>query len=314
MKKAHIFTTVIFVFILAGISLGEIYDKAGNSSAQFLKMIPGGRASSMGNAVTSLGGTIESLFYNPAGMAELENNEIGAYYSKLVADSYYSSVILGMRIKEFGSVGIGFAGQFYGDIPIVELTSDGKLSDSEKMTSASDMSFFLSYATKLSEKIYTGVNVKLIQQYLENEQATSIAFDIGGKLLLLNNKLEVGLAGQNLGPGTKFVNERYDLPLTIKLGANYKVYQKGKHQALVAADGIRSLDDDFKGNFGLEYGYDRMVFIRAGYQLGYDLANYSLGWGLLMPIHDLYLRIDYGFAPYGDLGATHNIGLVFGLK
>ena len=56
-----------------------------------------------------------------------------------------------------------------------------------------------------------------------------------------------------------------------------------------------------------------MIFIRGGYQIGNDLSNLTLGGGISLPIKSNYTKIDYAYVPYGVLGGTHRIGLVFGL-
>ena len=106
----------------------------------------------------------------------------------------------------------------------------------------------------------------------------------------------------------------YNLPLIIKSGISYEVLKLNKHGGLIAIDILKPMDDYFKCNAGLEYCFNKMIFIRGGYQIGNDLSNLTLGGGLSLPIKGNYTRVDYAYVPYGVLGGTHRIGLVFGFS
>jgi len=309
----RILSLLISLFLLSGYSFAVINENAGNSSAQFLKINPGGRTPGLGNAGTSLSGMAESLFYNPSGLGYLENTEISGNYSKWFEKMNYSSAAVGVPVKNIGTFGAGFIGLFYGDIPIVIQDSSGELSNTGDNTSANDIAFYLSYGRKLMNIFSAGVNIKLINQTLEEETATSVSFDISGMTKLLEDKLGIGFVIQNIGTKAKFMKSEYNLPLIIKLGTGYEVLKYKKHTGLLVMDVIKPMDDNFKFNAGLEYGFNKMIYIRGGYQAGYDLNTFTIGGGLNLPIKSNYTRVDYAYVPYGSLGATHRIGLVFGL-
>src|SRR5579862_1871021 len=57
----------------------------GVSWAAFSPVAVGARAAGMGEAVTAGSDDVYSLYYNPAGLAQLNRPELGAYYSRLFA-------------------------------------------------------------------------------------------------------------------------------------------------------------------------------------------------------------------------------------
>ncbi|MBL0361361.1 MAG: UPF0164 family protein [Elusimicrobia bacterium] len=57
---------------------------AGKSSANFLKMGVGGRGVAMGDAQTAATDDVMSVFWNPAGLAELYQNEVGFMHNSSV--------------------------------------------------------------------------------------------------------------------------------------------------------------------------------------------------------------------------------------
>ena len=299
---------MIGLLLLTGNIFAGINANAGNSAAQFLKISPGGRIPGLGNAGTSLGGNAESMFYNPAGIGYLDNMEISVNFSRLFEDMNYISASVGMPIEGIGTVGIGFIDLFYGDIPVVIQDSSGELSESGS-TGAGDMAFLLSWGKEIGDILMVGCNAKMIYQTLEDEKSTSFAFDVGGMKKLLDDKLGIGLAVQNLGTESKFMESGFSLPLVIRFGTSYEVLEIDKHKGILAVDILKPMDDNIKINAGMEYGFNNFIFLRAGYRIGNDMAGLTLGGGARIPIGNNITMADYAYVPYGDFGATHRIGL-----
>ncbi len=306
---------VVLIAILFLTGMGYAVDEnAGASSAQFLKIIPGGRGPGLGNAVTSLSGTIESMFYNPAGIGYLQSLEIGINYSRWIQDMNYSSAFFGIPIEKIGTLGLGFNGMFYGDFPIVNQDSSGGLIDTGNNTSANDTAYYLCFSRTIGDIFSLGVNVKAVVQFMEEEKAVSTGFDVGCIVKLLNKRLSIGAAVQNFGGKVKFVKESYDLPQMIKAGVGYNVLKLKMHTGLILVDLLKPMDGDYRINTGLEYGFYEIVFIRAGYQVKNELTDYTVGCGIRLPFKGNEAMIDYAYVPYGVFGVTHRVGLIFRFK
>lgn len=317
MKTLKMIIILFAVLFRAAINLSaDINDNAGSSSAQFLKIPSTSRYAGLGNAVTSIeglkGGTVESLFHNPAGMATLDHLEISLNYLKWFEGMNYSSASAGVPIENIGTVGIGFSGLFYGDIPIITMNESGELAESGSM-SANDMAFILSWGRGLAETLSAGVNVKLINQKLEDEKATSIGFDAGMMYKFLDNKLNTGAVIQNIGGKAKFMQNGYSLPMNIQVGASYRLIELDDHSVLAGADISKPNDDNIKIKIAGEYGFRNLLYVRFGYQMGNDLNQFTAGGGVQMPLGNNNARLDYALAPYGELNLTHMIGLTIGL-
>lgn len=303
--------TVLIVFFSYTILLSAINDKAGNSSAQFLKIQPSARAAGLGNAVTSLGGSIDSLFNNPAGMGFMNDPEVSFNYLKWFDEMNYSSLGAGLPAGSIGTFGLGYAGLTYGDIPIVSQENNGELIESGS-TSANDMELLLSYGKKISRDLSVGLNMKYISQNIEEERSNGIGVDAGSMVKLLNNKMGIGFAVQNIGGKMKFMEKGYNLPMNIQLGTSYKVLDIQNHSGLVAADISQPGDDQLKINTGIEYGFYNLIFIRSGYHIGNELNKFNIGGGIQVPVKNSLVRINYAYIPNGDLGNNHMFELLFG--
>ena len=69
-------------------------------------------------------------------------------------------------------------------------------------------------------------------------------------------------------------------------------------------------DGDAKQHFGAEYGYQRLLFLRAGYKAGYDSQGATFGVG----VQHKQFNLDYAMMLINnDLGDSHRIGLSMSL-
>ncbi len=84
---------ITFFFILISISeikpqlfpvLGE--QRAGISTAQFLKIGVGGRATAMGDAFVAIANDVSALYWNPAGLTQFSENQIMFAHNEWVVD------------------------------------------------------------------------------------------------------------------------------------------------------------------------------------------------------------------------------------
>jgi hypothetical protein len=71
-------------------------------------------------------------------------------------------------------------------------------------------------------------------------------------------------------------------------------------------DLVKPRDDDAKAHLGGEYGLYQIVYLRLGYQFGYDEKNVSFGMGIKYKNY----AIDYALLPYkSDMGDVHCVSL-----
>lgn len=103
--------------------------------------------------------------------------------------------------------------------------------------------------------------------------------------------------------GIKYKQEIDSLPLTIKTGVSYKTVLTEEHKITSSLDIVKLNDDSIKEQIGIEYWLKNMIALRLGYKIGYDLTSFTCGLGLAYQSY----KIDYGFAPMGELNSIHRI-------
>lgn len=306
-------TLSMFVFIALCIVSGVSY--GASTGAAFLKIGVGARPIGMGGAFVAVADDANAVFWNPAGLSKLNNKQISAMHTEWISDVIYDYV---GYVTPLGNNAIGISAVYLSSGYMEKRDSSGDVSGS---FSAYDASVALSYARKFNSVMSLGVNVKLLQQKIGNDVANGVAIDIGQIYNTAINNLNIGLAVQNIGPDMKFIEEPYSLPLTVLVGAGYRILggltlgMDVKHQVI---DNRTSL------SFGTEYLLVNSLALRAGYLMkllksdsdvgetpgvNNDLGRLTgIGAGLGFRLGTT--SVDYAFVPYGDLGNTHRISFL----
>ena len=73
---------------------------------QFLKVMPCARATALGEAYTVWATGAEAIFWNPAGLARLDNMEISTTYVNWLFDSQQGALAYGLSLGEYGVIGL----------------------------------------------------------------------------------------------------------------------------------------------------------------------------------------------------------------
>lgn len=293
------------LFIAAALLLGSVpVVSAGGTTASFLKLGSGARATGLGGAFTAVSDDINALSYNPAGLANLKRSEMGFTRAELVEGVSYS--FLGYsRPVAGGSIGMGvnYLGQ-----SVIE--GRGANREAAAKFGASDTAVNLAYGRTLTARSGLGFNFKYITSHIADESASGWAVDAGWQYKAPVKGLSLGLAVQNIGPKMKFMNEGSALPLTVRAGMGYMVLDN----ILFSFDANRQVNEKKTVfSFGSEYAVFNSFFMRAGYLKSAvsggsslaDSSGFKAGFGFKLRNFNL----DYAVTPFGDIGKAHTISL-----
>ncbi|MBI4369802.1 MAG: PorV/PorQ family protein [Elusimicrobia bacterium] len=279
----------------------------GTSGGQFLRVPVGARAAAMGGAFSALADDVTAIYWNPAGLAQLQKREVSLSYNSYFADT--SGQFLG-----YGQGNFGVSINMLGVADIEKRSATGGDADTPDLGtfSAKDMAGSVAWA-KTMGRMNIGIAAKYISSDLGDLSATSFAADLGAIMSLgeagaiMGGSLQGSLALLNLGGELKFDQEGDPLPLDIKPGLAWKGKAAGRTLNAV-------LDADFLINdqvnlvqLGLEYWLIEQMGFRAGYQAGRGSGTGGFAAGL--GFKHAGLGVDYAFVPFGDLGDTHRVSL-----
>lgn len=280
------------------------------SGASFLKIGVGARALGMGGAYTAVANDATALYWNPGGLARMERKELSLTHAASFAETSFDFVGYAhpTRVGTFAFSGLHLS----------QGALDGRDDNRNAAGSftASDSAATLAFARAVTSKINVGASAKLIRQTIANENAQGVAFDLGLTANTPVKNLTVGAAALNLGPGMKFVQESYSLPLTLSVGTAYRVWQP-----LALSGDLRHYPVDARTSlsFGMEFSPVQMVALRAGYISAAAASSPSssekrasqleglTGFGAGMGLQISHYRLDYAFTPAGELGNVQRV-------
>lgn len=281
------YTLITLLILLASFN---IYSQ-GDTGAQFLKIGVGAKACAMGEAFVGISDDPSAIYWNPAGIAQINSFEILASQNFWLLDmtSQHGGFALPTN---FGVFGLALTYSSSGDIPQYEnFEYLGEYS-------AYDIAGTIAYANTIGEVFSIGFGMKMIQQKIEDESANGYAFDIG-MLSRVNalGGLRIGFSIQNLGPSITFIDEGDPLPLIVRGGTSYKV---GSFLFSGDINKIRNNNIEFSG--GIEILIKEILAIRGGYNTANTYsAGVGINWGKI--------SVGYAFVPYEDIDDTQRISL-----
>ena len=298
MKKAIVFIGILTLFSVGLFAIGE-------SGGSVFDMNSGARPASMAGVFIAKADDINSIWYNPAGIANIGSYELGFTYDKNVAGIRNAFVSFVMPFETIGSIGIG----------ILHSTIQDDVNNAvEEAVKVYDIAGILGYSYAFSKSFLLGANIKYLSSYLGSYSSSSIAFDAGA--LYYMNKLGIGLVVQNIGTSLKFESETTPLPLKAGVGLNYEVLTLKEHLVSLSGDVKYNVTDEYlTSGVAAEYLYDDMFSLRVGYIIEEKSMNgITAGAGVKSVINDIVFKFDYAFLPKiwadGGFDASHMISLM----
>jgi hypothetical protein len=272
MKKVIKAVEIVVVCVsLVSIVLFAGNQNVGSTSCMF-KVLLTPKVVSLGGAYSTFTDA-DSLSINPAGVSLVTSKEISFAYTKWLVDTSYGylSFVFPTKIG-----GFGIAVNYFTAGDMDEYDTSGN--PTNKTFTANGVLTSLVYSRKLNEKISVGIAGKFYSETIDDRSASSSSADIGG-IVVLNEKIKLGLSAQNLFGSIKFIEQEDKLPFMLKVGGSYKVIDN-----LVSAIDVNlPVDNNVSVSLGVEYNIgfsDFVIPIRAGYKTSTDaLIGFSLGFG-----------------------------------
>lgn len=285
-------------------------DNSGTCSAQFLEIGIGGRPVSMGGAFVGLSNDISAVYWNPAGLAQVNRPQLCFMHLVWFCDISYEYFAYAKPYAK-PSEKLGVFGLSIGYLHMGKIEGRDEEGNLTSPYTSSDMVITFSHGSKITKNLFLGGNIKYLIEKIEKESANAFVFDLGFLYKTPLENLSLGGTLQNFGQSVKFVEESCKLPTIAKLGACYSYIFMGNPVNLVM-DIYFPSDSKTSLHLGTEGIYKNTLAGRIGYENNSDLANksgFSFGLGLKLTKKQTY-SLDYAFVPQGVLGNTHTISLM----
>lgn len=311
--------------IAQGIAPANI-ERVGQSGWQFLKINGDARVAAMGGAyVAASRGDASSTFGNPASLSDVKNIDISLSNVNWIADIKYQTIALAKTFEDIGTFGINLAYVDYGDMietinsPIVGEDRTTQVVTGNTFT-ASDIALGISYSKRITDKLSIGGNVKYIKESIAELSMSNWALDFGTVYYTGLKSLRIAMTARNFGPDVTLTgwSEEYKaeatdvrMPIDFRIGIamDFFDYPDSPNLLTLSLEGDHPNDGPEKVNFGAEYSFQDIFFVRGGYKFNYDEEGLVLGLGLKYEISGYSGRFNYAYVDFGNLNKVHMIQL-----
>jgi hypothetical protein len=274
----------------------------GTTTAQFLTLGAGARATAMGNAYTALSDDATAVYWNPAGLSQITDPSLSVMHAAWFGDIYYDWASYVLPIRGVGTLGIGVQYLNAGTIQGADINNNPTNS-----FTPNDTAVTLSYSRNIAA-LMVGVNLKYITSTITNS-ASAVAGDIGVLYKASESGLSVGACVQNAGTAMQFSDQAEQLPLTAKAGCAYSL----ESGLILSVDIDAPIDNAPYFCGGTEYTWKIDKSLSGSVRVGYTTLTQNVtGFeGISGGVGCTYKNysLDYAFMPYGDLGSTNRISL-----
>jgi hypothetical protein len=304
-------------------------------AGEFLRIGVGARALGMGSAFVGLADDGTAAYWNPAGLATLEQRQVTAMHAEqfgsIVQYDFLSYVMpVGSPGKPKQAISLSLVRLGVDDIPdtrgltIIDANGNGKFDYPEDLLvvdesrfvfdSDNDVALLFSYARDVRPGLSLGGNFKYIRQWLgDSLRSNGFGIDLG--------VLYVGRKGLSLGATLRDATTTRILWNTgtsefiapsVRLGAaKTRGFKDRRHLVTAALDVQVGFSDErlssqahlgavtFEFHPGLEYWFDRRLALRAGF----EAQNFTAGAGIRYGKFGL----DYAYLDHRDLDASHRV-------
>ena len=302
MRFQNLIATLCGAILLAVLAAPASAGEPGTAGFLSLRLGSGARAAGMGEAQVSLAEDATAVYWNPSGLASIKGTSFTLQHSEWLSTIRISSAAFG-HATDFGVFGLSFSGMYMDEIPKVE-TASGTTTGNFNVY---EISVAGAWAMRFRDVWDVGVAVKGLNSKLDESSASGWAVDAGIRFHTKIDGLTFAAVAQHLGPDMTFIADPFKLPATARLGADYRRVV-ASHSDVVLAYDLEMANDakDPRNHFGLEYSYQKMLSLRAGYKTGFESQGATFGAGLRRAGYSFdYAYIDIS----NDLGNSHRFSL-----
>ncbi len=277
----------------------------------------------MGEAYVAVGDDVQSIAWNPAGLARLNQKQVTFMHSEWFQGISYESLGYAQPLGGFLFVGGAIDRVDSGSIQKTRFTDSAGTTGGpenfgfESIGTFSVSTYVLTAAGAVDvsglrwipiPNLQAGMNLRVFLEKIDVASTVSAVMDLGGLWTpeALPN-FTGALVAQNLGPTVSGSIP----PITFRGGAAYRWMNRS---LVTALDVLWAVDSGPRVSGGAEFWYKNLIAMRGGYRFegsdpneldGGFLGGLSLGTGFRYQI----VQVDYAFASLGFLGAAHRLSL-----
>jgi hypothetical protein len=304
--------------------------KLAQTGFQFLTVVSDARAAAMGNAVNSLSLGSGSVFFNPAGLAEMDRLvDVSLSDNRWIAGIHHMTASLAFRPAKgrwgtlaFSAQSVDYGDNIFGTVIVPEsMSGNGYIDTGDLKPTATALG--VGYGKMLNDRFSVGGQIRMVrqdfgdltvpvtdttQEKASNFKKNPLAFDFGTLFRTGFKSLTFGMSVRNFAQEVKYIRESFELPLVFTLGISADLMdwlpEAGFDQsAVLSIDAKHDRSHAEQVCVGLDYRVLRLLSGRIGYISQNDENAMTYGVGLSWA----GVTVDYAYAPYGIFDGVQRV-------
>ncbi len=293
--------------VRAQLNYGFDFEKTGSAGFQALKIGIGARETALGEAASSLTNDANAVFWNVGALPMIRGPEVRLTHTEWFVGSSLDAAVVGVPV---GTYTFGFSVMNFG-ISEFEETTVLEPDGTGRSVAAGDMMVGLAAARQFSDQMSIGLQVKYVRETLDMDAYSNVLFDVGALYFTGFRKLRLAFTLQHFGASVDGLRESFRMPLLFRMSAADELISRDELRVSTSLELVHPTDNNEWVNGGMEAVLLDVLALRAGYRIGVDEGQMSLGLGVLPPrVANVGLALDYAYVPFSDvIGATHRITL-----
>jgi hypothetical protein len=297
--------------------------RAGISTAQFLKIGVGGRATAMGDAFVAVANDVSALYWNPAGLVLSEENEIMFSHNSWVVDIGHEFLGASFHLSDNDAVGLALSALHMDDMPV---TTEVNPFGTGEYFSFGDFSVAATYSRKMTDQFSFGATIRYFEETLDKLKMRGFLVDLGTfywtGLGTTRFAVTISNFGNELSPDGKVTlfggrnTERWQSfspPTMFRIGFAFEPYQTEIHRITASIQLNHPNDNSENVSTGVEYSWHENFFLRGGYKINVEEQDFSVGAGFKVDLDIASFELDYSYLNFERLGTAHRFSIILGL-
>ena len=337
---------ILFLFTLfAAFSYSQT--KVGTTSANFLSIPVGPRATAMGGAFTAVANDATTAYWNAGGLSRVPRSELTFAYTEWLVQTNFNWLSFVFKLDDDNAFSMFINQLDYGEEEVTVPSQPNGTGDKWK---AEDIAFGISYARNLTDRFSIGGTVKYISQSIWNESATAWAVDVGllfytpldglslgvnisnfgtemqleGRDLLLPADIDPANTGNNANISSTLLTDPWPLPLDFAVGVAYNLADNKEWKFTLATDVHVPSNQSTYFNFGSELIWSQVISLRVGYNKlllvesdspfkSNGETGLTAGVGLQYDFGGFFAKFDYSYSDFGIFDSISRFSLSVGI-
>lgn len=305
----------------AQFSLGQ--QRAGTSSGTFLRIGIGARATGLGESFVAVANDPSAIYWNPAGLASLQRQEVAFSHVGWPGDVNYEHVAYVLPVRRLGG---SLAFQLGVLSTEISETTELQPFGTGRSFFYSDLVFGGAYARRWTDKLLVGAGVKYVREDLGSDvggpTTGAVLVDIGSIYYLGYGSVRIATSLSNFGPELRPSGEfrspitgevrsydGFDPPSVFRYGVAFEPIESARQRLTTSLEINQPADNRQAIKAGLEWTWQRRFALRSGYNFNADELHFSAGAGAFASLGQSHLTADYAYTDGGMLGGINRLSL-----